>query len=320
MLFQGNRTPEWLIEFWIRYRDSAFSTYFVPFVISVPASILGVASLSAVWPNIVWLSSFHDWLGVRSILFPFLCFFPLSLLLFRKIGRSLDKRIKKLRELDAETYLMLLYILDEIVGSKEQAHKDSAELLLERGGHPISPEDLVQVFHRPEARIKALAAQCYKFFGFMIRDPSAKLRVFVAVMGDKHVESIKYHYPENEDIGRPITSLQTDNATLSVCKNRRKLIVIQDIMDELQKAPSDRRYQEANGDGYEDKGSILCFPVFGKVKRDIPYVVCVHTDKPNVFGESKSEVVGLDHIVGRFAARMKFEYTRLTLMNDLKSY
>jgi len=309
------RVLEFLTDRWVSYRSAPGGQLVIPLVIAVPPTFLGVAKLHATFPSVDWISSVNTWFDAHPIVLAGVCFWPFMLVPFRRIGGYFDRRVVKRRQMNESALVALLNVLDDVVGAKQQYQLDRRKSLAPHRAERGELAAFVDVFCQPESRVKTLVQQCYVYFGWLLRDPSTRLRVYLARMGPKDVEQVEYCFPENDPPQRPLKMLQGPESALSFCKRTGKMLAIPDIQVEVRKKKP--RYKASGDVRFADKGSLLCYPIGAAKGSDTPYVICIHTEAPGIFRERREDREMFETIMRRFEARIKYEYTQIMLRDEL---
>lgn len=140
--------------------------------------------------------------------------------------------------------------------------------------------------------------------------PSLHVHAVLAEMGDEHVKKFLCSFPEPPK--RHVEDLQGEDCTFSRAKRLQRMVIVPKISKEARERDvSKRMYRPVRDSELEEKGSVICMPVFVNNRDDIPLVLSVSVHEENLFQHWQSE--NWKNFLGEFASRMALEYCLLRL-------
>ena len=170
----------------------------------------------------------------------------------------------------------------------------------------INNECIFRAITNPIIRIQNLI---YKLHYFLkITNSNLNFLVRMAKMkDDKPVDWFKHNAPPEKRPRTVIRELDFENSALRLCIKEREIIIIEDVEKESKK--ENPRFKITQKD---QKGSLICYPVYHIETETHPYVIIIST--PSVFfKETKKEYY--EWILELFAVRIKLEHS-LSLIRE----
>lgn len=169
----------------------------------------------------------------------------------------------------------------------------------------VSPHDIFKSITKPDQQIILLTELLYEFFTSI--NPKVGFKVRTYRSEKNKVNSLIHYAPSNKEPRTSIATLKQPNSGISTCLQKKKMIIIEDIVKESKKTKS--RYIMSFEDE-EETGSLLCFPIYHEPTKCYPYIITVSTNTIFFKNNNKSFY---EWIFDHFARRIKLEHTLLLL-------
>lgn len=201
----------------------------------------------------------------------------------------------------------LLQGLSSVVGSKNERFRSVLAQTEKR-----DPWTVFDSITQPEQQFRELMLNLYLVFQSLLREegrPPAKLRVNLAVINNNRVVAIQYHYPRDLPVRSSMESLNSPRSAIQNAIRTRKIVVIESIKDEAEKA--DGKFAVTDEAHRGEDGSLLCYPVHFPPLADVAFVVSVCYDERASF--KKRFTQSYKEILEPFALRLRLEFSLLGL-------
>lgn len=161
----------------------------------------------------------------------------------------------------------------------------------------MSKEDIFNEITRPDQQFLAIAQLLHDYFHNSFKH-AYKVRIL-------QIENKKAYQWLAATPPGPVTDcakLNEPKSTISHCIKKKKMIIIENIADEIQK--NDSHYFITH-DIKEEKGSLICIPCYCEKKRDFATIVIIWCDEKYFFKER--ERGRIETITKQIEARIKLE-------------
>lgn len=204
----------------------------------------------------------------------------------------------------------LLRGLSSVVGSKNERFRTALRNATQ--SEKRDPWTVFDSITQPEQQFSELMLNLYLVFQSLLREegrPPAKLRVNLAVINDNRVVAIQYHYPRDLPVRSSMESLNNSRSAIQNAIRTRKIVVIESIKDEAEKA--DGKFAVTDEAHRGEDGSLLCYPIHFPPLADVAFVVSVCYDERASF--KKRFTQSYKEILEPFALRLRLEYSLLGL-------
>ena len=160
---------------------------------------------------------------------------------------------------------------------------------------------------KPDQQIFCIVNALHSFLENIAPDIDFEVRL-VEIEGGLAVNWYTFA-PQNRAPQHEATEFQNSQSTIAVSLKKKKLVIIPDVQKESRKLTG-RRYLMLDP---EDKGSIVCAPVYHGPTQTTPYVLSVKANRPNFFSQAKSDYY--EWLLDHFLLRIRLEHS----LRELKS-
>ena len=209
---------------------------------------------------------------------------------------------------------ILLTVLDNIVGSKEQRFSREYVRFASSEEEKITAGSVFKAITKPSDQLNELIKGIYATINILIqRDPEIDkyaLKVNLAMMGpNKNIEEIFFHYPSNDSVRSTVDSLNRPGSTIKEAVSSGRIVVIESILEESKRPKP--RFLVTDKSRAEEDGSLICYPIYYGPLEEVVFVISIFIDVPNYFKAKfhRSYV----ELLKPFELRMKLEYALLCL-------
>lgn len=205
---------------------------------------------------------------------------------------------------------LLLQGLGNVVGSKYERFQSALKKATQTDDH--DSWSIFDTITQPEQQFSELMLNLHLVFQSLLREegrPLAKLRVNLAVIKNKQIVAIQYHYPRDLGVRSSIESLNNPRSAIQNAIRTRKIVVIESIKDEAEKP--DGKFALTDDAHSGEDGSLLCYPVHFPPLADVAFVISVCYDERATF--KKRFTQSYKEILEPFALRLRLEYSLLGL-------
>lgn len=209
---------------------------------------------------------------------------------------------------------ILLTVLDNIVGSKEQRFSREYLRFASSEDEKITAGGVFKAITKPSDQLNELIKGIYSTINMLLqRDPEVGkyvLKVNLATMdADKNITEIFFHYPSNDSVRSKVDSLNKPGSTIREAASSGKIVVIESILEESKKPKP--RFLVTDKSRSEEDGSLICYPIYYGPLEEVVFVISIFISVPNYFRAKyhKSYV----ELLKPFELRMKLEYALLCL-------
>lgn len=212
----------------------------------------------------------------------------------------------------ADTPVILLRTLDNIVGSKEQRFSKHFKLI-SATAEPSNSSKVFDLITQPGQQLNELIQGIYSTIDFLLRQQehsSYSLKVNLAAIDNNQcVKSIHFHYPSNHPVRSSLTALNDPNSAIRNAVRSRKIVVLDSIQVERLRAKP--RFVVTDDSRAEENGSLICYPVIYEPLNAVVFVISIHVDEPAAFKSKYAR--SYNELLKPFALRIKLEYALLAL-------
>ncbi len=209
---------------------------------------------------------------------------------------------------------ILLKVLDNIVGSKEQRFSREYLRFATSAEEKITASSVFKAITKPSDQLNELVKGIYATFNILIQREHEMhkyaLKVNLATMDEnKNIAEIFFHYPSNDSVRSTVDSLNRPGSTIKEAASSGKIVVIESILEESKKPKP--RFIVTDKSRSEEDGSLICYPIYYGPLDEIVFVVSIFINIPNYF-RAKFHRSYIE-LLKPFELRMKLEYALLCL-------
>ena len=241
---------------------------------------------------------------------PITCCYFLSTLLFLAIYNLLPKIAnaiaKKSGILKREDVLILKEAFEDIVGIKSDRIEGECEAFLAYGNN-AEASTVFKSITQPDQQIYFTVNTVWKFFEKIAGNASFYVRL--AEIGAQG-ELLSWYTHGGEPPTHEISELDCPDSAVRHCVATKSVVVIPGIQREAEKTV-DQRYHmfEEN-----EKGSVLCYPIYHRPSRSYPYILCIKANKANYFNAGREDYY--KWLYDQFGLRLGLEHSLRLLKVD----
>jgi hypothetical protein len=279
----------WLARKYNTYERSWWRYIIVPLIVAAPPVFIGSSDNSAP------IKAFFD--GHENL--KMIClFWPLILVLLN----FMSHKLREFTPIAFNEVVTILELIDDIMGAKMERFGENAVKALEV---PTPAEEIFRRITQPESQIRLAARGLWYYFNLTRSSDQVKIRVALAIVEGKHINSFFCHIPDNHGPRSSVKSLQSDCSGFSRAISGRKMIVISDILKEGQKKSGN--FVVTDPSRADEDGSMICYPIEHRHLGTVPYVLSICASEKNYFKNADKEKY--EFIISKFVERMVLEHS-----------
>lgn len=209
-----------------------------------------------------------------------------------------------------ETPNYILATLNNIVGAKAQRFNKALNELT-NCKDAAGKTDYFSKITQPIEQLNEIVRGVYTVFDAVLREHKVVLKVNLAIIKDKKIQDIIFHYPSDHPVRSPICALNNPNSGISTAIRNGKTVVIDSILQESTKNKDTKRFVVTDAGRANEDGSLICHPITFEPVNQVVLVLSIHADKPRVFREEHKKSYA--ELLRPFEIRMKLEYALYSL-------
>jgi len=217
----------------------------------------------------------------------------------------IDREVSKAKDADATQGIIsaaLIGGLNNLVGTK--LRRFSMYLKTMTGAE--TKGDAFQAITQPESQFTTILETLHHLLQLTLKDKSLQL-VLVRVV-NKLPHEFTARFPNSIQLPATFLSVDAPKTMFHFCVREGKPLIIPDIEDYLKKTKPKKRHYISTGNPDNDRGSILCRPLYCDTTGQVEYVLSIKSDYASVITDAFSK---------RYAVPVESIMTRLLLEHNL---
>ncbi len=265
------------------FNSRLLTKLFGPLIAVSPSLLLATTQIQNLPVLDVQLHGLRDYFNAHPYVTDLCLAWTIILLVVNYAMQPHIENLRRYSEPNAAELGQLLRHLDETVGTKMERLGEIAVELQKTGANCR----IVDVFYRviqPEEQIRLLLDKLYVLLLTDINDPRVELKIVLAKMGPRYVESFAGFRPADFGPMTQLNYLQVDHCAFSVAAKARRSIIIPNIDVEWRKKKG-ARYAVAPDASPLPDGSMICYPIAHRHLNRVPFVLSIKCSKRNHFSE-----------------------------------
>jgi hypothetical protein len=208
--------------------------------------------------------------------------------------------------IDVDRVLALFESIEHVVGSKVDRF-EAAVRQFHNGA--VDPGKVFLQITKPDQQIALLGEALFSFFSH-VSQSDVDLKLSIVELKDGKPIDWFYHTPKANPPRSSMSVLQRRESAVCRAASQKRMIVVENLQQELRKSRSDRCYA-ADQNGDVANGSLVSYPLLLGKSGTVPIVITVVADQVGYFQSAKKSYY--DWIFKHFTVRMQMEWRLLEL-------